>query len=341
VVCAVRLYRRRGPLSGQWYDLSLAAGALVSAGAARLALAVIRHLGGFVVKTPIAQFATPHAMTGQFWPDIANVLDVFGADFLGRPFGPHAASPLLHLVGVALVAWAAALAIRHFFTDSDRDRDLVTPVLTVAFAIQLVAYIFGTKQDPNEIVGLLPVGAVLAGRVLAGRLTRARLLPVLSIVAAGLAVLLVAAAAAPSRPPAPRPEVAAFLQAHNLRYGLAGFWNASSITAQTGDHVQVRPARMYRNRLVTTLSESDATWYDPSRHDANFVISSRRQRCSGPCLTAGGLAKTFGPPAATYRVGKYLVLVWDKNLLPQLRTLHWCRGWPWKNPAPAATAPCP
>ena len=46
-VCAVRMYRRRGPLAGQWYDLSLAVAALGSAAAARLALALSRQAGGF------------------------------------------------------------------------------------------------------------------------------------------------------------------------------------------------------------------------------------------------------------------------------------------------------
>ena len=44
------------------------------------------------------------------------------------------------------------------------------------------------------------------------------------------------------------------------------------------------------------------------------------------------------PPAATYHVGPYAVLVWNKNLLARLRTLTWCNeGWPWNTPA----LPCP
>jgi hypothetical protein len=181
---------------------------------------------------------------------------------------------------------------------------------------------------------------VLAGRLLAGRLTRARLEPVLGVVAAGLVGLLVLTATRPSAPPSPHPDVAAVLRAHGLRYGLAGFWSASSVTAQTGDQIQVRPARMYHEGVVTTLSESDATWYDPGQHDANFAVAGRYRRCGGTCLTVAGLTKTFGPPAVTYPVGQNFVLVWHKNLLPQLRTLYWCQGWPWKTQSPAFTAPC-
>jgi hypothetical protein len=214
-------------------------------------------------------------------------------------------------------------------------------VLTVAFVIQLVAYLFGTKQDPNEIVGLLPIGAVLAGRLLGGRITRARLVPALAVVLACYIGLLAHVAITPAAPRTSRDLLAPFLKRHDLTYGLAGFWNASVLTVQTHDHIQVRPARMYHNRLVTTLSESDATWYDPQLHDANFVISSRYQNCGGLCLNRAGLIRTFGPPAVTYNVaGKYYVLVWDKNLLTHLRTLYWCHGWPWKTDGPAVTAPC-
>jgi hypothetical protein len=337
-VCAVRMYRRRGPLSGQWYELSLAVGALASAAAARLFLLLIHHAGGFAVKTPIAQFQKSSGMTTQFWPDLARVLDVFGANFFGLSVGAHAAGTLVRLIGVILVAWAVAVGIRRVFGMSD----LIVPVLTVAFVIQLAAYLFGTKQDPNEIVGLLPIGAVLAGRLLGGRVTRAGLVPALAVVLACYVGLLTQVATTPPAPAASRDLLAPFLQAHDLNYGLAGFWNASVITVETHDQIQVRPTRMYRNRLVTTLSESDASWYDAQLHNANFVISSRYQHCGGLCLSQAGLRKTFGPPAATYQVdGKYLVFVWNKNLLTQLRTLYWCQGgWPWKTPGQAVTAPC-
>jgi hypothetical protein len=276
-------------------------------------------------------------MTAQFWPDVARVLDVFGANFFGLPVGSHAVAALVHLVGVGLVAWAVATGIRRFFGVGD----LLTAVLTVSFVIQLGAYLLGTKQDPNEIVGLLPIGAVLAGRLLASRLSRAGLVPALALVLACYVGLLTHVAVTPPAPGTSRNLLAPFLKAHDLNYGLAGFWNASTITVQTDDHIQVRPARMYRNRLVTTLSESDASWYDPQLHNANFVISSRHRHCAGTCVNLAGLRKTFGAPAATYVVGgKYLVVVWNKNLLAQLRTLYWCHGWPWKTPGQAVTAPC-
>ena len=106
----------------------------------------------------------------------------------------------------------------------------------------------------------------------------------------------------------------------------------------SGDRIQVRPVRSFQARIVTTLSESSASWYDPHQHYANFVITRRHWTCSGVCVGGRALMMSFGPPAATYRVGPYAVLVWNKNLLARLRTLTWCNeGWPWNTPA----LPCP
>src|SRR5258705_2619283 len=63
VVCAVRMYRRRGPLAGQWYELSLTAAALGSVVAARIALALIRHAGGVTPRALVCHFFPPHGFS--------------------------------------------------------------------------------------------------------------------------------------------------------------------------------------------------------------------------------------------------------------------------------------
>ncbi len=105
IACAIRLYRRRGPLAGQWYDLSLAAGALVSAGAAMLALVVIKALGGFAVNPASPVLTTVSGMTADFWIKVHGILVLFGADFFGLS-ATNALVPIAHLIAVVLVAWA-------------------------------------------------------------------------------------------------------------------------------------------------------------------------------------------------------------------------------------------
>ena len=63
----------------------------------------------------------------------------------------------------------------------------------------------------------------------------------MAIAAAALAALLPLTAAA-TVPPAGlnAASVAAWLKAHGLTYGIAGYWDASAVTVQSSDQVQVR-----------------------------------------------------------------------------------------------------
>ena len=324
-VCAVRMYRRRGPWAGQWYDLSLAVGALLSAGVARVILKVIEESGGFYVRTPIAAFGTPEQISALFWTKLGNVLLVFGANFFGTVFGRTAVVALIHLVGVILVFWALAHVIRRFYIEDDQ----IVQMFTVAFLIVLAAYLLGTKPDSNEIVGLLPLGAVLAGRVLGSKVISTGLVPALAVVFAACSILLLHNATSPAQIN-PNQKVGFWLERHHMTYGLAGYWNASSVTVATGGNVKVRPVRTYQDSVVTTNFQTDSTWYDPKQHYANFVIWTQKAFCGNLCLTKAGLQGAFGQPARTVHLGQYIVLIYNRNLLTSVPDVAFCgNAWPW------------
>src|SRR5260370_2464007 len=176
------MYRRRGSLQENWYELSLAAGAIVSAGVWSLALKLIHRLGGFVVRPPSTAFAHVAHLPSNVWVAVQSVLVLFGADFSGEQSAARIGIAVVHLAGVALAAWAAGRALRRFGT-----QDLVVQVLTVTLILLLVAYVL--RGNPNvvgsahEIAGVLPIGAVLAGRLPARTLAPRRpLLPAPTLV---------------------------------------------------------------------------------------------------------------------------------------------------------------
>jgi hypothetical protein len=304
-VCLVRMYRRRGPLRGQWYELALGAGALASIGLATLALRLIWRAGGFAVRTPGAGFAAASGLDSNMWVRVEHILVLFGADFFGLSL-TSGIMPLVHLAGVALVAGGVFLAVRRFF----RDDNLMLQVVTASFVTVLAAFFFGFRLGAWEAVALLPLGAVLAGRMLAGWLAKARLVSALAVVLACYSVFLLYDGSRPA-PFSPDARVASWLTAHHLRYGLASYWEASSVTLDSGNYVQVRPVRTARDALVLTHWNAQASWYDPRSHDARFVIF---RYCHG-CLSLASLRRLYGPPAHVYHVVHYLVLVWNKNLL--------------------------
>jgi hypothetical protein len=42
-----------------------------------------------------------------------------------------------------------------------------------------------------------------------------------------------------------------------------GYWNANTVTVETGGNVRVRPVRTYQDSVVTTNLQTDQDWYKP------------------------------------------------------------------------------
>jgi hypothetical protein len=320
LVCAIRMYRRRGSLQENWYELSLAAGAIVSAGVAWLALKLIRQLGGFVVRPPTTALAHVAHLPANVWVEVQSVLVLFGADFSGQQNGARIGIAVVHLAGVALAAWAAGRALRHFGT-----QDLVVQVLTAALILLLVAYVL--RGNPNvtgsahEIAGVLPIGAVLAGRLLAGTLARGRLLILALALVLGCYAGIEVHNTVQQRPADPNAQVAAWLQAHHLTYGLGDYWNANAITLDSGNQVQVRYVSRVGDTLMVRPWETKNSWYDRTQHDATFLVTPGPANVCSPGTPAGWQAAakaTFGAPSGIYRVDGFTVLVWHENLLGHL-----------------------
>jgi len=321
-VCAIRVYRavavERKPLASQWYDMALAAAALVGAAAAVLALRVIHAHGGFYMPAPDAQFVQGGAALAHNLAITAEgLLLLGGADFFGlRPTAGNAFT-VLHVVGVFLAAWGTWLAARRFF----RDRDLVSQLLVMGVIVNVAVYVLSTRANvvsqTHEIAAVLPFSAALAGRLLAERLTAAKLIPLLLVVLLGYLVGLVHEI---SRPPVPaqNQRLASWLEARHLHTGLSGYWESNVVTLASGDQVQIRLVKPHGGRLIPGIYETKSDWYDPDRNSANFVVLSRGAAGYPGFNQEQAVLATFGKPARTYHVGSYTVLVWNRNLLTEL-----------------------
>jgi len=327
VVGLIRAYQQviaqRQRPSAAWYELSLVAAALAALVVGLAVPALIHAVGGYSVLPVPQRLALASQMRTRLGLTAQGLLLLFGADFIGLGPGLGSGLVLLHLVGVALAVWAVCVALRRF----GRGSDLVVQLLVVGTLITVAAYLFW-RQVPgigysHEMAPALPFAAVLAGRLLAGRLMSARLIPVAAAVLAGYLVTLGGNAVAHPAPSEDR-QLTSFLAAHRLRYGLSGYWQADAMTLATGNQIQVRALQVNQDGVSASHWESDATWYDPRRHDASFVLLfSGQPGFSGeaglsPFDPASQVRATFGRPAQAYRLGRYTVLVWHRNLLDPL-----------------------
>ena len=132
-------------------------------------------------------------------------------------------------------------------------------------------------------------------------------------VLAGYLVGLAHEVAQPASPP-DFSRVASWLDAHNLRYGLGGYWESSIVTVQTGGRVTVRA--LVKNTMAPDLWLAKPSWYDPASQRATFIVLSSTPGFVNNWEPRALIRKYFGRPAQEYNFGPYTVMVWDRNLLP-------------------------
>jgi hypothetical protein len=317
------LIRRGERPASRWYELSLAGAAAVAGGLGLAAVRIISAVGGYR-QAPVESDTTVAALQHQSWVTLQAVLELFGANVFDARPAIEVVFVWLHLAGAVLVVWALGLALARLF----RFQDLVIPVFAVAIVFNVVSYMFSAHAldilGAREIAAVLPLGAVLAGRLLAepllaaarpARRTRRWLVPALGVVAAGYLGTLGYAAAQPPAPPANQ-ALAGWLAAHGLTDGLAGYWQANSTTLASGGRVKVSGVTVAPDgELVPYEWEAEDSNYDPSRHDATFMVAGGPSQL--PWAQPAAL-RTFGPPRRTYQYDGYAIMVWDTNLLSRL-----------------------
>jgi hypothetical protein len=254
-----------------------------------------------------------------------SVLSLFGADVVGVRGGEQRAFACVHLVGVALVVVAVVVTgwrfTRSLGTRGGQSRarrpDLVAESLAAAVVINVIAYIAAFRltniYQAHEIGPVLAFGAALAGRQLGGPLLRARLAPALAAGLVCYAAMLGFAVALPQTPPS-NATLATWLTRHGLRDGIAGYWQASSVTLDAGGAISMGSVAPDRSgQLAPRHWGADMRYFSPVTHSADFLVLGP----GGGVTQAEGIA-TFGQPARVYRYQDYTIMVWHRNLLSEL-----------------------
>ena len=393
VVCLARVAvsrpRSLSALRTYWYELSLAAAAVLAALATKVADELIPALGGYSINKGVSGLIPLGEIPGNGPLVLRSVLAVFGASFQDAPHGRQHAVNLafaaVHLAGLAFVvaavvvaAWGLVRTLAWLWRagsggpDGSGGRvsafaagDLVADVTVLAVVVCVVTYFTLFKINniyaAHEIGPVLSLGAALAGRRFGGPLARACGLrtspvpgrtpagrtPAVGVTTAGatagggaaghrrpragrrlapIAVLtaltallacycsMLGFAAAQQQTPPANAALAVWLQQHGLRSGLAGYWEASVVTVETEGAITMGSVTPLRSgRLAPRHWEQDMRIFDPATHRADFVVLAP----DSP-MSESDVLRTFGPAAHVYRYETYTILVWGKNLLPEL-----------------------
>jgi hypothetical protein len=317
-VLAVSALRASRRLDVRQADVRLFLCTAGSVALAKLAELLIKAAGGFDAYPPAARFAPAARLGTDLTITYRQLLRLFGADYTGHRPAPHLVTPLLHLLGLALVVIAVVITIRRFF-----EVDRLDQILAAAIVINLAEFALTsqarTTQSARSFLVVLAFGAVLAARRLPGPLERLRLVPMVSAVLAGCVLLTLVPLRHGPRDVArvggqqgqDNAALVSWLTANHLTYGLGSYWNASGVTVQSRDRVKVRPVQPHDGRIAVMDTEFDRRWYDPGRHSATFlIVANDRPQLKKIAITA------YGPPVRTTSIATSTILVWNRNLLP-------------------------
>jgi hypothetical protein len=312
VVCGYRLLTARKLVNGDGVNL---VAALLSVPLSLAVRAAMLHFGSYVMVSPQMKIAPVSLWLHHARVTFVDVREVFGA----IAYTGHASAVV---DGAVVFGWACLLAtavgiLRVLWRWRSASR--AEQVLVIAIAGNLVVYTLSAlvnADSPHDIIAIVPMGAVLAARALVPERLTSRVAVLAGCGLAAVAALLPMSlsAARPLTRPTSAATLSTWLSAHGLHYGLAGYWNASGVTVQSGNQVQVRTIQTTGREITNYAWESDASWYDPAEHYANFVIVSPN---ATPSLAS--VIRVFGQPASTSVVSRDKILIYKKNLLPLVK----------------------
>lgn len=318
-VVLVCLYRVLAARKIGTADTAIAVAAVASVPLALLVRAAMVHLGGYSMVSPTTKISPIGQWPGHLlvtWRAVRTLFGAFGARVVPYSTPLSGLAAVFGLICLLAAAFGFAKVVWTWRTASRGEQ-----LLCVAIVVNLGAYALSTlpsTYSSREVVAVLPCGAVLAARAcVPGRIVGAARARTALAAAALVALLPLGAGAATLRPVTP-PAVplAAWLKAHGLRYGIAGYWDASAVTLQSGNQVQVRAVVSTHDQVAAYYWETKADWY-ASPYDATFVIVNG-QYPDAPSLKALTVERSFGRPAAIYHVASHEILVYRTNLLKRL-----------------------
>lgn len=311
LVCVSRPLVTRRLRSPDWWMAVAAASSVPGEAVLRAAM---RTWGAYSMVPPQNQPAPAHLWLGHLHSTLIGLLTLFNI-----PYWNGTPVTALNAVGAVLGAAVLLAAFYGFVRTIARwpRAAAADQLLAVGIPVYLAAFAFSDMVLPRagsayEFVGVIPMIVVLAARNLP--LPAPNRVPLVVAVSALSAVALFATDFRPDQA-VHQETVAAWLKAHGLKYGIAGYWDAASTTVASGGGVAVRAVAPTGNHKYAVYAwVTKTTWYDPSIYDARFFIAD-------PSIAGLGVADVeaaYGRPQGVYEVAGRYIVVYQINLLSTL-----------------------
>lgn len=254
------------------------------------------------------------------------LMDMFGADFTGR----KALLPdtilrcfnfMILLVGIFFVVFSAINYLRKKYDDR------FSVILDIAIFVSAGTYIFTTRSASRYITDIALFLYILIVRNIHIIWARSgHNLKINRILAACIVLFAMMGhgwgLAESSRiiVSDPHRELVGFLNEHGLTNGYSSFWNASVSTVLSEEAVCIRHVEKNTDGgIAQFVWFGKDTWYEEESH---FVVIDNSNGDRGASdsyeLSEENCISYFGKADTVYEVGKYIILVYDRDISKEL-----------------------
>lgn len=288
--------------------------------ASKIILLMVGHFDGFSFSPlagPISITSFEDLPKRIVW-EIGGILDLFGID----PFNQHLISKqsleaIIRLPALCLIIVCLFQVIRMTIKKKMKG-DLVCQILGVCIVFDLAAFIFSAypleKSSSRYLLPVIILGAIIAGRYIYINKNK-QYIYLFSVAILGIlySIFFIPNLFAPV-PHNATEKMENWLHSNNYTYGYGTYADASIITLNTNNRVKVRPVMTKDGKIIPFNWLSTEEWY---RDTSGYFLIYEDSDWTG--LNLNTATATFGPPSQTKYIDQYTVLIWDKDITPELK----------------------
>ena len=273
---------------------------------------LIQHNGGFRVPGVNTTFVAYPRIADNVFFVLAGLFDLFSVNLFGQQiFSLNTLLGSLRMVGVVLFIQTMVWGIKDF-----RRLALLNQILVVAICLNALEYLVGNQATERATIRYMMPSLIYSIALITNMVWEKYLAGYRYKYYVPLCLLISLALIPPlslTKPEIPGAKLTSFLMDRHLTHGYSQFWLASSTTVRSKEMVNISPVLSRGTYVVPFHWLSDEKWYT---NEANFVVVDNVKNIFNVNLTAA--VNTFGVPDETYRVDDYTILVWNKNISPNL-----------------------
>lgn len=282
----------------------------------RIILNLIRQNGGFIVPGVEAKFVDYNNINNNLYLFFIGLFDLFSVNFFGQHvYSLNTLINAIHCIGLVIFIQAIIWSINNF-----RKLETVIQILLVGIFINLLEYLLADVAIWRGTVRYLLPTLIFSIFLIVFFIENNNWYqnrPIIMILTSIVIAMSLIPRMSLTRPDLPVSKLSSFLSEKNLIYGYGPYWVASITTVHSNEMVKIRAVTSSDNKYIRPfiwLAEND--WYN---ENATFIVIDSTNVVEKPFnINWETAVNTFGQPYKTFRVDNYDILVWNRNISPDL-----------------------